>query len=411
MAVSRDALFVLADGDVWRIAARGSPVNLTATIPDKLTFARAQDPEGFEARDLGATSVVMQTEAANKKVAFLDLMHGVATVVPLPRQTGRLIANAANAGATVFRHNGNGGSQLTVLLRDGRTDHFWTVNAHLADVEPARQVSVTYELANLQEATSCVLMPRTWVPGMRLPVLVHVYPRSFSRCVVNYLNGVVDPYEPELFASMGYAVLFPFAPERMLRNTRGPLGNWSKMVLPAVNAVVEAGYGDPDRLGAFGYSYGSISVLALLTQTERFRAAIATNGAANFTSHYGSLGIVRRVWPNDLFAAGQAISYESRGSYLWLGTTPWENPETYVQASPFFDVLKVQTPLMLMHSDLDWNYQMEQFDQVFTALFRLGKDAQYVRYWGEGHGVSSPANVRDMWARMESWYARWLKGD
>jgi dipeptidyl aminopeptidase/acylaminoacyl peptidase len=46
---------------------------------------------------------------------------------------------------------------------------------------------------------------------------------------------------------------------------------------------------------------------------------------------------------------------------------------------------------------------MEQAEQFFTALYRLGKQATFVRYWGEGHLISSPANVRDMWHRIFQW--------
>ena len=48
------------------------------------------------------------------------------------------------------------------------------------------------------------------------------------------------------------------------------------------------------------------------------------------------------------------------------------------------------------------SFAMEQFDEMYSALLRAGKDARYVRYWGEGHGPSSPANIRDMWTRFDA---------
>jgi len=57
--------------------------------------------------------------------------------------------------------------------------------------------------------------------------------------------------------------------------------------------------------------------------------------------------------------------------------------------------------VLLVHSD--WDYiDMAQYDEMFGALYRAGKEARYVRYWGEGHGPSSPANLRDLWQQIDT---------
>ena len=65
---------------------------------------------------------------------------------------------------------------------------------------------------------------------------------------------------------------------------------------------------------------------------------------------------------------------------------------------------QITAPVMLIHSDMD-SFSMSQFDEMYGALLRAGKDARYIRYWGEGHGPSSPANIRDMWSRMDAFLA------
>jgi len=42
------------------------------------------------------------------------------------------------------------------------------------------------------------------------------------------------------------------------------------------------------------------------------------------------------------------------------------------------------------------------------ALYRLNKRARFVRYWGEGHMLDSPANVRDMWQQVFRWFDEFL---
>jgi hypothetical protein len=129
---------------------------------------------------------------------------------------------------------------------------------------------------------------------------------------------------------------------------------------------------------------------------------------ADFVSQYGSMGIGRRLWPDDLFAVGESLRYEaSAGAYPHIGVPLLDDPMRYVRASPLFATKKIDTPLLLLHTDLDVNFPMSQFDEMFIQLVRQRKEAQYVRYWGEEHGLKSPANLRDQWSRMAAWFDQW----
>ena len=122
-------------------------------------------------------------------------------------------------------------------------------------------------------------------------------------------------------------------------------------------------------------------------------------------SGHGFMRVVRSVLSDDLLAVGHSTLYEGspeEGAYF--GAPPWEKPLDYAAASPLSNAGKMNTPLMLFANDLDWDYQMTEFDQYFIALLRQGKEAVYVRSWGEGHGDTDPANVRESWRRMHDWY-------
>ncbi|HKZ79490.1 MAG TPA: prolyl oligopeptidase family serine peptidase [Pyrinomonadaceae bacterium] len=82
---------------------------------------------------------------------------------------------------------------------------------------------------------------------------------------------------------------------------------------------------------------------------------------------------------------------------------PWKDLGRYLRNSPIFYVDRVQTPVMIIQGDMDSN-AMQQAEEFFTALYRQGKRAELVRYWGEGHVISSEANVRDMWERIFAWF-------
>jgi dipeptidyl aminopeptidase/acylaminoacyl peptidase len=88
-----------------------------------------------------------------------------------------------------------------------------------------------------------------------------------------------------------------------------------------------------------------------------------------------------------------------------MARPPWEDAARYVRNSPLFYADRVQTPLMIIQGDMDY-VSLQQGEEFFTALYRQGKRAAFVRYWGEGHVLESPANIRDMWQRILAWLAQ-----
>ena len=84
-----------------------------------------------------------------------------------------------------------------------------------------------------------------------------------------------------------------------------------------------------------------------------------------------------------------------------FGIAAAEAPERYARTSPVARARAITAPVLLVHTDFDY-FDMAQYDEMFGALYRAGKEAVYVRYWGEGHGLSSPANIRDLWQRIDA---------
>jgi dipeptidyl aminopeptidase/acylaminoacyl peptidase len=91
-----------------------------------------------------------------------------------------------------------------------------------------------------------------------------------------------------------------------------------------------------------------------------------------------------------------------------MGTPPWDDSLQWVENSPVFYLDRVTTPLLLIHGDLDF-VAIQQAEEMFSGLKRLGKEAEFVRYFGEGHVLSKPVNIRDSWHRIVTWFDRHLK--
>jgi len=177
-------------------------------------------------------------------------------------------------------------------------------------------------------------------------------------------------------------------------------------VIPAVDKVIEMGIADPNRLFLMGQSFGGFSTYGLVTQTQRFKAAVSLAGLSDLISLYGQFDARVRYteYPQeDLFMAALMESAQSR-----MGNPPWKDLGRYIRNSPIFYVDRVQTPLMIIQGDMDY-VAMQQGEEFFTSLYRQGKRAKFVRYWGEGHVLESPANIRDMWNQIFAWFDEFSK--
>ena len=91
-----------------------------------------------------------------------------------------------------------------------------------------------------------------------------------------------------------------------------------------------------------------------------------------------------------------------------MGGPPSQDLERYLRNSPITQAGRVTTPVLIVQGDLDY-VPIQQGEEFFTALYRQNKPADFVRYWGEGHVLESPANIEDVWKRIFAWLERYLR--
>src|SRR5690606_25068694 len=143
-------------------------------------------------------------------------------------------------------------------------------------------------------------------------------------------------------------------------------------------------------------------------QMTIFRATVSLNGWSDMYSHYFDSNYIRNFHSEEPFR-GAAGRYESTvGTDFPIGKRPYDDPLAYIAASPLFNASRVSAPVLLIHSDMD-TFHIGQYERMFTALTLQGKQAKLMRYWGEGHGPSSPGNLRHMWSEIFDWFDRYVK--
>jgi dipeptidyl aminopeptidase/acylaminoacyl peptidase len=204
-----------------------------------------------------------------------------------------------------------------------------------------------------------------------------------------------------LAASEGYAVLLPSMPVHLLGGSDVPLAHLTNGVLPAIDKLISDGVVAPDRLFVAGQSFGGFSTYGLVTQTARFKAAAAFGGESDYISIFGSADkrFLHGEYLQQLFFPMEQVE-EAQAS---LDLPPWAASDRYRRASPISYVDKVVTPMLMVQGDLDL-IPIEQAEEFFSSLYRQGKPAELVRYWGESHVIASPANVHDVWSRVIAWF-------
>ncbi|HEY9230475.1 MAG TPA: prolyl oligopeptidase family serine peptidase, partial [Gemmatimonadaceae bacterium] len=199
-----------------------------------------------------------------------------------------------------------------------------------------------------------------------------------------------------ILAANGYLVVKPAVDFE----TGFPGEAWLKGVTAAANRLIEMGVADSARLGVHGTSYGGYATNLLVTQTDRFKAAINISGKVDIISFYTDSP---RLGVRNITAAERQ---QDR-----IGATLWQQPQKYVAHSAIMYADRIKTPMMLITGEQDSNVPADNTREMYYALRRLGKEVVWVNYMNGGHGGGNATaeDFVDMYKRMVEFYDSKLK--
>ena len=230
----------------------------------------------------------------------------------------------------------------------------------------------------------------------QLPMILWAYPREYkdkssAAQKINNPNRFLYPSwgSPIYWVTQGYLVLDRAAFPIIGEGTDEPNDSFRTQLVAnaeaAINAVVEKGYADRNRIAVGGHSYGAFMVANLLSHSNLFAAGIARSGAYNRTlTPFG-------------------FQSESR-SY-------WEAPEVYYTMSPFMHADKMKTPLLLVHGEADNNsgtYPL-QSERYYNALKGLGATTRLVMFPKESHGYRAKETILHLIWEQDQWLEKYVK--
>jgi dipeptidyl aminopeptidase/acylaminoacyl peptidase len=273
------------------------------------------------------------------------------------------------------------------------TDH----NPWLADESIAEQEVVTYTARDGRELQGLLIHPLNKEEGTRYPLItvVHGGPEA------HYDDGWLTAYSMagQMAAARGYAVFYP--------NYRGSTGRGVEFakssqgdlagaefddIVDGVDALIERGLVDEDRVGVTGGSYGGYATAWMSTRySDRFAAGVMFVGISNNISKWGESDI-----PEELYLV------HSRKRI-------WEDYQGYLERSPIYYADQAETPLLILHGKEDPRVHPSQSLELYRHVkTRTDTPVRLVFYPGEGHGNRSATARFDYNIRMLRWFDRYL---
>jgi dipeptidyl aminopeptidase/acylaminoacyl peptidase len=370
------------------IPSDGGPVrNLTLPLDRRLVdFAWSEDSEFlfFTAHDEGSIALYR-----------VDVEDG--SIHPIVTGEMRIAGFAVSPtrDRIVYRNEtAERGLELHVVNFDGSWHRQVTraQDPFMANVPVAVSDTFWFESFDGTPVQGWLTRPMPFDPAARYPTLLSIHggPHSDtgymiynwpSQAMAERGYGVVQ-INPR--GSTGYGQEFA---DGTLRDWGG--GDYEDLMAGMDAVLARNAWVDPERLGVLGYSYGGYMTNWVITQTDRFKAALAGGSLSNLISFYGTSIyhlLVETEFP------GEA----------------WENYELLWDRSPLKHVATVTTPTLFVHGDADHDVPIEQAEEMYVALRKLGVEAQLVRYPEVGHMLESPAYF-DLLERSPAWFDRFLK--
>jgi dipeptidyl aminopeptidase/acylaminoacyl peptidase len=412
------AVFVgLIDGEVWRVdPAKGTAKNLTARVAPRVhrmsPAAGAQPTTHLVVSSVQTPRTAWETMRVSQgrgveylsDYSLLHLASGATTPLRAPRPRAAVVAYHGVSQSALWHADDRDGAFLWRSTGIRPVDSLVATNRFLKDAVLGEQRTIEYTTLNGERMQAKLTLPVGYQQGRRYPLVVDFDIGYTADGSSHYAaadpSTLPSPYE-EPFAAAGYVYMFASWPTTSM----DPVGRSNLLlgpngVIPAVEEVIRLGIADPERLFLYGASSAGYGVFALVTQTSRFKAAAAHAGWTDQITMRLTTTIHSRYTENPFDIAMMGANYST--SRL----PSWRNGEHYRRNSPLSYVDRVQTPLLILHGDFD-EVPITEPELFFKALVMQRKPAQFVRYWGEGHAINTPANLRDYFQRIFAWYDQW----
>ena len=268
-------------------------------------------------------------------------------------------------------------------------------NPQQAEYNWGRRILFDYYTYDGIRKQGTLAIPNDYQEGERRPMLINYYEQNSQN-----LHSYPTPRfqgSPNFagYVSDGYLVMQPDIHFRIGPSHQHML----ESIELAIDAVIEMGYVDPDRIALHGHSYSGQGSTYIATHSDRFAAIVAGAAATNLVSDFNAL------WGGRNNAHNYSIYGQGR-----LGTDLYSDFELYVDQSAVHHTSDMNTPLLLLHGEDDATVRWMHSVELYNGLRWFGKDVILLSYPGEGHGLRQYENQKDFQIRTRQFINHHLRG-
>jgi len=373
-------------GDVYTLPLGGGPaINVTPAMRASATALAWHCDGRLHAQLLAGDKVQLVDLGAGRQAAAARVLWSGAESLS---NNGGFASMACPSGAIAAeKQSFTEGPEITV----GAVGHLRDLTAiNMGLHMPARVQSIWWKSDGF-DVQGWLLLPEQSNGKLPMVATVHGGPAA---AVVPFFSG---PGLTSTLLEHGYAVFRP--------NPRGSYGQGERFtlanvrdfgrgdlrdILAGIDAAAKVAPIDTARLGITGGSYGGFMTMWAVTQTDRFKAAVAAAGISNWQSYYGENGIDAWMLP-------------------YFGASVYQDPAAYSQSSAINFIRNVKTPTFEYVGERDIECPASQTQEFWHALKALNVPTSIMIYPGEGHGLRDPAHSADAMRRTLDWFDKYLK--
>ena len=385
-------------GDVWSVPATGGepPRNLTPNRAASAVWLTWNgDQKLFVSEVAGGGSRLIELTLAGSQPASAKAIFSYPGTIGDGRfELG--VSPTASRSLFVFSASTFNNPPEIFAASANSSDALRQLTHFNSGVQPGWGKTVSVEwTSDAFHVQGWLMLPKQYDPSKKYPLIVEVHGGPAS-AVMGRWQRSEGGISAAALSALGYFVLMP--------NPRGSYGQGEAFtqanrkdfgygdlrdILAGVDTVLKSYPIDPNRLGLTGWSYGGFMSMFAVTQTHRFKAAVAGAGIANWLSYYGENSIDTWMLP-------------------YFGASVYEDPAVYARSSAINFIKNVKTPTLVLVGDRDGECPAPQSFEFWHALHDLHVPTQLVVYPNEGHGFTDPAHRRDVIVRAAEWFAKYM---
>jgi len=294
--------------------------------------------------------------------------------------------------AYILSDNENTGQINVLNIKNANTEKLFQSNKWINKINLSQIEEIWVDDSDISSLQGWIIKPFGFNPKKKYPSILFIHGGPLTQF------GNVFMHQFRFFSSQGYIVTYC--------NPRGGRGYGEKNtrsiwnnngegdyydITRWTNYLKSLKYIDKDKMGVTGPSYGGFMVNWIISHTNTFSAAVSEVSIINRTSSYGTSD-----W--------NWLREEAFGD-----EPPWENIENYLRQSPLISIANTSTPTLVINNENDMRCPVEQGEQLFVALKRIGVDTEMIRFPDEFHILNRTDRKIIRLNQMLIWFDKYLK--